>query len=127
MNSLLPTQIGYTPLSSGTPPYPSQVVIGRDITASFEAVGFGDGGRPDPMSLLKINLTNQAVDPAVKVGSISMSATGLAAIISANFALLGQPLNFTFQEVALCVDVNGTATEKRAVVLMSQSYLPAGS
>lgn len=115
-NTFNATQIGFTPPSS---PQGSQVVIGKDITASWEAVGFGADGRPDVLGKVFIYLTSSGGTPA-QVGVISLDVAQLVSIIQAN---PNAPTTFQFQMREFDVCDNGVA--KKTMIIASQNYLPA--
>ncbi len=123
MNTFFPSQIGYIPTGNAAGALTSTVVVGRTITGVFEAVGFGQGGRPDYVEVVQVNISKrQSVGgggaPIVdQYGTITMN---VADIITARAANSHFPtnLNMTFKEVAICE--NGT--NKRFMVLASQTY-----
>lgn len=110
-----PTQLGYVPSGiAGTVFVPSQVTIGRSTTGGWEAGGFGNAGRPDSLQLLTVNLTNR---DATMPAKLSFDVSDVYAIISGNS---NAPRNMFFRltEVSVCVD----SVEKKAMILMSQTY-----
>lgn len=121
-NSLLPTQIGYVPASQdGT--QQSQLVLGRNTTGTWEAVGFGAQSRPDPLQALQVFVTVNPLSqtPTVPV-TINIDATNALAVALAN-PNAPSVFTFTLQEVATCeTDANGVTSEKRRMALISQAY-----
>lgn len=119
------TQIGSTPLNyTGGG---SQLIIGRDVTASWEAVGYGSGARPDILENFVINLTNlrSGTDKGNKV-SITLNYQELISIATGNpFSFPGTGLNLVLKEVSVCEMVSGESKEKRMVIIGSQTYDPA--
>ncbi len=110
MTTIHPTQIGYQPDSfNGI----SSVTIGRTITGAYEGIGFGQGGRPDYLNLLQINLANNAAGVITQKGTITMNVADLMAIV-------GVPanLNMTLKEVTVCE----LGVSKKMVILASQTY-----
>jgi len=137
-----PTNLGYTPtgtiLPSGdtTVLVGSQVVMGRNLYATptaaglqFDAVGLGQGGRPDPVNRVVINLSNYFdQNKGFANGTyafLTMDVNNVLDVLQTNPNAPGL-MNFTLQEAATCeTDANGNTTEMRRMVLMSQPYLPA--
>lgn len=117
-NSIIPTQLGYTPPGSTNG---SQLVLGKDVTiVDFEAVGLGEGGRPDILNTLIINITNAGQ----KVISISIDGRDMTVLIARN-ANLPKNAVMTIKEAAICEqDDAGNTTEKRILILASDSYDP---
>lgn len=125
MNTIFPTQIGYTPRSSDGS-QPSQLVFGKNINVNWEAVGLGTNGRPDPLEAVSINITLTQGGVTTQPLIITIVANDLITIMTNPNA----PATFEMKlrEVAVCEDTNndGTAdTEKRMVILGSATYLPA--
>lgn len=119
MNQTLSTQIGYTPSGSALG---STVVIGRDITSAWEAIGFGSQGRPDVLEKLNINLTSLS-GTITRKGVVSIDVASLVAVINANPNAPATGFQFGFREVAVCeLDANGDSVEKLMMVISSQTY-----
>lgn len=116
-NTFIPTQIGYIPTGAAGIVQVSSVTIGRTITGLFEGAGFGANGRPDPATVVQINLANLSNGIWDQYGSITLNATDVLNARSAN-THLPVNLNLTLKEISICD--NGTA--KRAMVIMSQTY-----
>lgn len=126
MNPITPTQIGYVPYSSGNS-LVSNLVFGRNTTGSWEAVGFGSQGRPDPLNQLAINLTDTRPSASISMpGIINIDVSDLLSVINAAGSQAPHQFSFKMREVAVCEENNGVSTEKRMMVLASQTY-PAGS
>lgn len=90
--------------------------MGRNTSGIYEGIGFGAGGRPDPIQVVQINLTSpNAGGPGLpfQKGTITINVEDLVNIV-------GGPsrYNMTLREVSIC----DSGTNKKAVVLMSQSY-----
>ena len=121
--SFLPPQIGFVP--SGTN-QTSHVVIGRDITGSWEAVGFGPDGRPDIAQQIRFNLVNRVSDTEfTQPIQIVLDTFDLVVLLNSN-PNAPEVFYISAREVAICSgDDNGNTTEARMVVLASQPYLPA--
>lgn len=121
-NSLLPTQIGFVPRSQdGT--QQSQLVFGQNTTGTWEAIGLGAQGRPDPLESIRVNISTNlgTTTPAVPI-TINIDAVSAMAIIAAN-PNAPKVFGFTMQEVATCeTDANGNTSEKRRMALISQAY-----
>lgn len=114
-----PTQIGYIQSGVRGPIFtPSEVVIGRDVTGSWEAAGFGAQGRPDALQKITINLSPQ--DGLDLPGKIIIDVQDVLSIMDDND---NAPDNMYFRltEVSICE----SGVEKRMVVLASQTYLPS--
>lgn len=128
-NTSNPTQIGFTPASyhpTGNVQGGSQVIIGRDVTASWEAIGYGSGARPDILENFVINLTNThtGIDKGNKV-SIILNYQELISIATGNpFSFPGTGLNLVLKEVSVCEMVSGESQEKRMIIIGSQTYDP---
>lgn len=127
MSTLHPTQIGTIP-SGFIQTIPSQVVIGRDVSIenpSYEAFGFGIGGRPDFIEKVVINLTKNTSADKTQNGTLTKFATAsinvedLITIVNSN-SNASSALSFTLKEVDVCD--NGVA--KKMIVLASDTYLP---
>lgn len=114
--SFFSPQIGFVP--SGVA-QDGRVIIGKDYSVTWEAIGFGPGGRPDGMMQLQINFTQvSGVLAPVKFATVNLDVSTLVAAQVANPNIPSTGLNFAFREVAICD--NGTS--KRALVIMSQVY-----
>lgn len=125
MNSPIQTQIGFTQRNpAGT--QQSQLVFGRDVDVTWEAVGFGSQGRPDPLDKLTINIVRVANGLTTSRITLTMLASDVDSILTnPNAPAL---LALKLREVRVCEDTNndGTAdTEKCMVILGSDTYLPA--
>ncbi len=113
--SFYPSQIAYNPTGAVGSVQISSVIFGRDITGNYEGIGFGQGGRPDYLQLLQINLTERESNGDLnKIGSITINVGDLL-----NITDLPSSLNITLREIDVCD--NGTA--KRAVILMSEPFI----
>jgi hypothetical protein len=119
-NSALPSMLGFVP--SGINNQHAELIVGKS-SAGWEGFGFGPGGRPDIAEKLTFYITKTTPgSPPYLIGTVSMTATGLAAIASAN---VNFPSNLTLNltEVATCeTDAGGNTTEMRRVALLSQAY-----
>ena len=119
-HSALPPMLGFVP--SGTNSQHAEFVVGNS-SAAWEGFGFGPGGRPDIAEKLTFYITKTVPgNPPYLIGTVSMTATGLAAIATANTNF---PSNLTLNlvEVATCeTDNGGNTTEMRRVALLSQAY-----
>lgn len=117
-NSILPTQIGYTPPNSQQG---STVVLGRDMGngVQFEAIGIGATARPDVLEAIIINLTNASDNK--KIASIIFDVNDIIALMTAN-TNISTPLSFKLTEVAVCDSEQG---EMNMVILASTPYKKA--
>ena len=128
MNPTTPTQLGYTPSGSQ---YGSQIVLGRNVTGAWEAIGMGANGRPAPLDRFIVNIsdTHDSLNPTVP-GVVNMNVSDLITIIYASGSNAPSQLDLKLREVSVC-EVNedtGDSEEKLMVVLCSQTYaLPNGS
>lgn len=129
-NTFFPTQIGTTPsgYQGG-----SQVIIGRDLRVSWEAVGFGAGGRPDALENFVINISQlSGVAPIQSSklngwrGQISLNVNDLVNIMKTNPAIAASGFNMKFREVSVCEQVGDGTQEMKMLILASQTY-PTGS
>ncbi len=130
-NTSNPTQVGYTPLGyiDG-----SQVIIGRDSSVAWEAVGYGSGARPDFLQKFKINLSYQQditqplsdSNPLETNTFISLDITDLLEAYNANPDNFPTQLNLTFKEASVCEIPEGEteARERRMIIIGSQTYDP---
>lgn len=111
MSTLFPTQFGYNPTGVAGAINISSVTIGRNVDSANEGPGFGQGGRPDYLEVLRINLT-QVGNPLVKKGTIEINVDDLIGLSGPSV------YNLTLREITVCQD----GVSKKAVVLMSQLY-----
>ena len=116
-NSIVPTQIGQTSPDS---PLRSQVYIGRNVSVSFEAIGIGDGGRPDELQALKIYISKDGV----KYGAIHFDVEDIADLFTDIPDLLSEELFLKPVKVSVCEvnETTGEGEEKQMVVLGSKTY-----
>jgi len=121
-NTFYPTQIGFTPSGSANG---SQIIIGRNIDVSWEAVGFGAEGRPDITQNMVINLTFEAIDgTTLRVGEVKLNAKELFDIAVEN-NLQDEVIEISFKEISICeTDDEGNSTEKKMMILASKPYSP---
>lgn len=126
MNPSVPTQLGYTPTGSA---YQSTVVIGRNVNATWEAVGFGAEGRPDYLERLTINLTSPSGASLVRKGVVNIDVGALVQAINANPFAPSTGFQFAFREVSVCEvpDGSSSAVERRMMVIASQTYATGAS
>jgi hypothetical protein len=134
-NTIIPSQLGYNAPGSTNR---SEVWIGRDVSVSFEAVGLGKGRRPDALEALKINISKienagQSNETVTLVSSLYLDVTDVLEITNqANYPSTNgvkDELFLKLREFAVCEDTDNDGigdTEKRVVILASQSY-PAAS
>lgn len=114
----LPTQIGYLPTGANGTAGTSTLYFGRDVSATYDAVGLGAGGRPDYLSVINIPLTQRTANGTlVKKGIVQMD---VSAIVSGavNRPQFPSVLSLTFKEVLVCE--NGVT--KGMMILGSQTY-----
>ncbi len=117
MNSLIPTQIGFVPSGVNVG---SQFIVGKDIASSWEGAGLGPNGRPDIAQSITFFMTNVVAGVQTKVGSVSIDASGMAAVMTSN-ANAPKSFHFQMREFAVCE----SGAEKRVLVMASETYLPA--
>jgi len=116
-NSILPTQLGYTAPGSTLR---SQIYLGKNVNADFEAVGVGADGRPDALQALKIHLTKE---DGTAIGAIYLDVTDIITLKEAN-SNIPTELFLKLVEVSVC-EINDTtqeSEEKKMVVLGSPTY-----
>jgi hypothetical protein len=125
-NSFFDPYVGFVP--SG------QLVIGQDPTVNWEAIGFGQNGRPNGMGTLTINICSSGNGSFTKMASLQIAAGDLLTIMAANQNAPGnngaddKTFNFALTEVAVCSgDDSGNTQEARMVIWASQMYLPPPS
>jgi hypothetical protein len=114
-NSIIPTQLGYTAPKSSLR---SQVFIGKNTSVDFEAVGLGEGGRPDELQALKIYLNSlNSEKKCVLHFDISDVETLLE---SQNF----NEFFLKIREVSVCQinDDTDESEEKKMLILGSEPY-----
>ncbi len=136
------TQIGFIPgnatIISGDSNIPSRssVIIGRNTETSWEAIGYGSGARPDIVETIAFNLSYQRdlVAPASDTNPLKtdtyivLDVKDLVAAIQSNPDNFPAILNMKLKEVAVCeADDSGETTEKRMIIIGSQTYLPSGT
>jgi hypothetical protein len=120
-NTVFPSQVGFVPSGINQN---SQVVFGRNITGSWEAIGVGQGGRPDILQQITAYIVNIQGNSATLPIIINIDTTAVQQIISSN-SHAPQVFNFSLQEVSTCeTDDAGNSTEMRRMALLSQAYLP---
>lgn len=115
-NSIIPTQLGYTAPNT---PSRSQIYLGKDVNAQFEAIGLGEEGRPDALQALKIHLSQNGVAK----GAIYLDITDIIALQNANSNIPAE-LFLKLMEVSVC-EINpstGDGEEKKMVILGSPTY-----
>jgi hypothetical protein len=120
MPSFYPPQVGFLPTGVNGTAQTSTLYFGRDIDASYDAIGFGQGGRPDYLSIIQIPLVSRAMDGTLtKQGTLTLD---VGALVSGRMANPNMPtdLNLILKEVAVC----DAGQNRRAVVLMSETYDP---
>lgn len=108
-----PTQQGYLPTGVNGTALVSTYFLGRNTSGTYEGIGIGQGGRPDPLQVLNINLTSPNGGTPFQKGTITINVEDLMNIV-------GGPsrYNMTLKEVHVCE--NGT--NKKMIVLASQTY-----
>lgn len=121
MQPLFPAQIGFIPKKEGQK---SEIIIGKDVSVEYEAIGFGADARPEELNSLTINISDGSVTPSVKKLSIKIDIADVLAIIAANPSV---PSNLTvsLKEASVCEVVGEETVEKRMLILASQTYLPS--
>ncbi len=122
-NSILPNQIGFVPSGSANGSFQySKLILGRNITGGWQSIGFGPDGQPDILQDLTINISDYETNPGFSPIVIRMRTLDLVDIFNAN---PNAPDDFliSFKEVAICEsDNDGNVSEKRMIVLASQTY-----
>lgn len=114
MSTLNPTQFGYTVTGINGVAGISSVTIGRSVSGSFEGTSAGgQGGRPDYLQVMQINLANRVGSTITPKGTITMNVSDLVSIVG-----LPSNLNLTLKEVTVCE----LGVTKKMVILGSQTY-----
>lgn len=108
-----PPNIGFLPTGVNGVAQVSTVIMGQNTSGTYEGVGFGYGGRPDPVQVININLTSPNGGVPFQKGTITINVEDLM-----NIAGGPSRYNMTLREVSVC----DGGVNKKAVVLMSQSY-----
>ena len=116
-NSVIPSQFGYTAPNSTNG---SQIYLGKNVGVQFEAVGLGQGGRPDVLNAVKIHISKDGVAQ----GAIYINVEDVLTLKAANSNLTGEVF-LKLKEVAVCEEIDGVSTEKRMVILGSETYAAA--
>lgn len=118
MNTFHPTNIGFVPTGAAGVAQTSSVYIGRDISSTYDAIGFGANGRPDYVQLVKIPLTQRAADGTLtKQGTITLDVSALVTARSSN-PNIPSSLELVLREVAVC----DNGTNKRMMIVASATY-----
>lgn len=124
-NVSYPTQFGYTITGSS---YGSQIVIGRNIDSGWEAVGAGLQGRPDFVSRVIINLTDNLTSPPNTPnvigtlghwGDITLDVADLISVIEAN-PNAPATMHLTLREFDVC----DGSVPKKVMLIGCEPYLP---
>lgn len=111
-----PTNVGYTPTGSA---YGSQLYLGRNLATTWEAIGFGQVGRPDILERVYINLTQvSGVATPTRVAQLSFNVADVQTIITANPNAAAAALTFQLREVDVCE----SSVAKKMLVLCSAPY-----
>lgn len=110
-----PTQIGYTPTGSA---YGSQVVIGRNMNTTWDAIGYGQAGRPDYVERIYLNITQASGVAPVQKAQVVLDVKSLLNILAARPLAPTTGFYFAFREYLVC---NNGVTQG-AVFLSSQPY-----
>lgn len=119
--TFFPTQVGYTPTGSA---YGSQIVLGRNLNTTWEAIGFGQQGRPDPLERVYMNLSQiSGLSTAAQKAVVAFDVKSLLNILAARPLAPTTGFYFAFREYLVCD--NGTT--KAAVFLSSQPYATGAS
>lgn len=123
-NTFHPTQIGSIP--SGTN-RDSRLIIGRNPNISWEAPGFGPGGRPDSLQQFQIFLTANSGDQmgyqtTPLAATVLIDARQMFNVISTNPYAPQTGFFFAMREVSVCE----AGVEKKMMILASQTY-PTGA
>ncbi len=113
MTTIYPTQIGYQPTGVNGVDATSSLIFGRTNTGTYEGIGFGQGGRPDLLQVLEVNLISPNDGFPFQKGTIVMNVEDLMNIA-------GGPSRYfmSFKEVTVCED----GATKKMVILASQTY-----
>lgn len=108
-----PPQMGFIPSGSNGVAQVSTFFVGRRTSGTYEGIGLGGGGRPDPVQVIQFNLTSPNGGTPFQKGTVTINVEDLVNIV-------GGPstYNMTLREVSIC----DNGQNKKAVVLMSQSY-----
>lgn len=110
-NTFYPTNIGWLPSGNAQV---STIFLGGTNTGSYEGIGFGAGGRPNPLQVLQINLISPNGGSPFQKATITMNVDDLMNIT-------GGPSRYdmTLKEITVC----DAGVARKAVVLMSQLYV----
>lgn len=129
-NTVLPAQLGTVPFNPGGSGSASnsQIVMGRDPTVTFEAVGLGAQGRPDYLQTVKINFSKapSGSNTYKQMGSVSFDVADVYSFFTGNLNV-PQNLNIKFRQVSVC-EVNDTTqeTEERAMIILASQTFATG-
>jgi len=129
-NTFFPRQVGFIPSGSNQD---SSVIIGRNPTpaVTWEAIGFGSDGRPDTLQDFKIYLTARtAPQLAAQAGplsaTITINAGSMYDVLKLNPYAPKTGFYFSMREVSVCELIGSVSTERKMMVLASQTY-PTGT
>jgi hypothetical protein len=125
-STITPSQFGYTAPGSTLG---SQIFLGRDLSLSFEGVGFGEGGRPDILESLKINICiNSGIEgnsqnAPQKIASFNISYSDIRSLYTGNSNFPSTP-EFKLRQFSVCEinDSTQESEERNVAFFASQSY-----
>lgn len=125
-NTIIPSQFGYSAPGSNLG---SQIILGRDMSVSFEGIGLGAQGRPDILETLKINIcinsgvSGNASSTAQKIASFNINCSDIRSLYTGNVNFPSAP-EFKIREFSVC-EINDTteeSEERKVALFASQSY-----
>lgn len=118
-NSFFPTQIGFIPTGTNGTANTSTLYLGSNATTTWEAIGFGQNGRPDYLQTLYLNLTKLVAGVPTLVATISIDVADVQAIIAGDSNATAPALQIKMREVAVC----DAGIAKKMIVLGSSTYI----
>lgn len=130
-NSFYPPQIGFIPSGNNQD---SRVIIGRNPNVGWDAIGFGQYGRPDTLQQFELFITASSGDQlgyqtTPLAATVLIDARSMFSVISTNPLAPQTGFFFSMREVSVCELDNSTppvSTERKMMILASQTY-PTGS
>jgi len=126
--SVFTPQMGFIPSGANQD---SRVIVGQNPNVTWEAIGFGQRGRPDTLQQFEIFLTAISGDQTSVLTSGPLMATILMDCSSMYNTIANNPTApttgffFSMREVSVCENVAGNSVERKMMILASQTY-PTG-
>jgi hypothetical protein len=117
-NSFFPPQIGFIPTTGSTGINTSTLYLGRNVDTTWEAVGFGQAGRPDYLETLYLNLTKLNAGVPDRIATLAFNVADVQTIITSHSNAGAAALTFQIREVDVC----SAGVAKKMMILASAPY-----